>query len=962
MKAQIMKTITATVAIVFILQGILFGDTDYVPNRILVKLTDEAINDPEFFVQRDPLSTGLPSLDSLNQTNNITNILPVYIGNMKLEGKQQYGLLNWFIFDYNDSMDVETKIEQYNQNEWIFTSTPDYYLIPADIPPNDPYYSENWGYNNDGDFPSEPAGNPVGAIGFDTDIVAAWETLNTIDESITFGDPNITIAIIDTGIDYDHPDLTGNIWNRPDGLGPYQLSDYWSEYSGIDEIDDIFGLDLEDFDGIPEEFCNGQNQCTNHGTLCAGIAAGDTDNDIGISGVAGGCKILMIKKNNLYTNNYNHNITMSSYATGILYAVDREADIISISYGYSPGYGGINDDTYNVFNDAVNYAWEEEGLIIFAATHNYDYNYITWPANLENVIAVGAAAPCGTRKNGDRYGAEISCDGSGTGQPLPGNGWTWGSDWTEYPIGVGDNVDFLAPNLIPSTDNNGGYDISYGGTSCATPFAAGVAALIKSVNPFLTNVEIRAIMQYTATDVIDDAHIGEGMPWAGMSMEGWDMFTGYGMVNAGAAVQMAVDEPEFVRLYNQNQMGENIGGTLKLEDINQGNEYIVLSGSLAPVRFGDPYNVETLLLDHPDYTHIDWNQDRSEFRVRREAFVMLNLDIIAYFSSQNPLDISANYEGISITIRDPWYINQYGAQTDSYYPVEDNLEPDGYYHVFLDQGIYLPNPEPPFYSLSAPEVVLNSPTEAYVFNTWTGNYCNIESPANNETAIIARDDNNLSTVVANYTIVIDDPAGASPAPGNLTIDVSSGNPVLNWDHVNDSDRSHYNIFARYQALLGGQSVDWHVTCTSKNNTWTDTNVITGGQVYEKIYYKVTVVDYFNNESGYSNTVQCRGDVIYYPARETDISENIPRAFNLHPAYPNPFNPVTTIRYDLPVNSHVTLTVYDIRGGEVATLINGMVSAGYHTIRWDGRDFRSGIYFIRFITPAYIKTEKVILLK
>ena len=152
MKAQIMKTITATVAIVFILQGILFSDTDYVPNRILVKLTDEAINDPEFFVQRDPLSTGLPSLDSLNQTNNITNILPVYIGNMKLEGKQQYGLLNWFIFDYNDSMDVETKIEQYNQNEWIFTSTPDYYLIPADIPPNDPYYSENWGYNNDGDL------------------------------------------------------------------------------------------------------------------------------------------------------------------------------------------------------------------------------------------------------------------------------------------------------------------------------------------------------------------------------------------------------------------------------------------------------------------------------------------------------------------------------------------------------------------------------------------------------------------------------------------------------------------------------------------------------------------------------------------------------------------------------------------------------------------------------------------
>jgi photosystem II stability/assembly factor-like uncharacterized protein len=88
----------------------------------------------------------------------------------------------------------------------------------------------------------------------------------------------------------------------------------------------------------------------------------------------------------------------------------------------------------------------------------------------------------------------------------------------------------------------------------------------------------------------------------------------------------------------------------------------------------------------------------------------------------------------------------------------------------------------------------------------------------------------------------------------------------------------------------------------------------------------------------------------------------PGAYHLHPAYPNPFNPVTTIRYELPHASVVSLIVYDLLGREVARLLDGYMEPGYHEVQWDGRDFASGIYITRLATPGYSKSIKMVLLK
>jgi fibronectin type 3 domain-containing protein len=96
-------------------------------------------------------------------------------------------------------------------------------------------------------------------------------------------------------------------------------------------------------------------------------------------------------------------------------------------------------------------------------------------------------------------------------------------------------------------------------------------------------------------------------------------------------------------------------------------------------------------------------------------------------------------------------------------------------------------------------------------------------------------------------------------------------------------------------------------------------------------------------------------------------EPVPLAYQLYPSYPNPFNPTTVIRYDLPQTAEVRLVVYDLLGRDVVHLVDHQMEAGAHQVMWNGRDklgrlLPSGIYIARMITPAYIKSIKMVLLK
>ena len=89
---------------------------------------------------------------------------------------------------------------------------------------------------------------------------------------------------------------------------------------------------------------------------------------------------------------------------------------------------------------------------------------------------------------------------------------------------------------------------------------------------------------------------------------------------------------------------------------------------------------------------------------------------------------------------------------------------------------------------------------------------------------------------------------------------------------------------------------------------------------------------------------------------------VPTGFRLGQNYPNPFNPTTTIRYALPHRSHVTLTVFNTLGQQVAQLINGDIDAGYHEIQFNATNLASGVYFYRIQAGTFVQAKKLVVLR
>lgn len=165
--------------------------------------------------------------------------------------------------------------------------------------------------------------------------------------------------------------------------------------------------------------------------------------------------------------------------------------------------------------------------------------------------------------------------------------------------------------------------------------------------------------------------------------------------------------------------------------------------------------------------------------------------------------------------------------------------------------------------------------------------------------------------------------------------------------------------------------------TGVGNTWWYVRFLSN-----KIYYTsddgdTWIVQYTApSNSGYNHITKGRngglrlwaaridGGISVYngPTGIKNISTNTPREFKLHQNHPNPFNPVTTINYELPVASYVRLTINDIIGKETAVLINQMIQPGTYEVEWDASNYPSGVYFYKLIAGDYSESRKMILLK
>ena len=159
-------------------------------------------------------------------------------------------------------------------------------------------------------------------------------------------------------------------------------------------------------------------------------------------------------------------------------------------------------------------------------------------------------------------------------------------------------------------------------------------------------------------------------------------------------------------------------------------------------------------------------------------------------------------------------------------------------------------------------------------------------------------------------------------------------------------------FNVYRSADGGE---WELLGMVEEAHHMDHEVV-DGFMYE--YYVTSV--FSHGESEGSETAGIYVDFV-------SVEDRIPMEFAVHQNYPNPFNPVTTIQFDLPEATDVNITVYNMMGQVVKTLVNGNIAAGYHNVQWDGvNDFgqkvSTGIYIYRVITPKHNTTKKMVFLK
>lgn len=195
-------------------------------------------------------------------------------------------------------------------------------------------------------------------------------------------------------------------------------------------------------------------------------------------------------------------------------------------------------------------------------------------------------------------------------------------------------------------------------------------------------------------------------------------------------------------------------------------------------------------------------------------------------------------------------------------------------------------------------------------------------------------------------------------PQNLVISnagQNGQNPILQWTANAEPDFTSYKVYRGYQESKTAP-IYWNSTPTATvtTTTWTDPAVTIETAAPSSVHYRITAVDNANNASDYSNTVSTKsyfGPKISAEPPEDDLSSALPNDFALHQNYPNPFNPSTEIKYDLSEQGQVVLSIFNVVGQKVRTLVDESKDAGYHRIVWDGKDdlgigVASGIYLYR----------------
>jgi PKD repeat protein len=829
----------------------------YAPDHILVKFKNSSTQSLTLSLPRrmgaaaSGVQTGLASVDALNRAIGVQQISRPFIEPRDRSAALQAGVDRWYKLHLSPGADVEEAVRRYAEDPNVEYATPDWVAFPAAVP-TDPMYAAHWGHNNTAQLPGLDWGGTydhtltttVGTPGFDANAQAGW------DGTQGYGSSSVIIAIIDSGVNLSHPDLTL-----------------------------VTGYDYGDNDSNPED----DSAAPGHGTCCAGIAAAKANNGLGACGAAPGCVVMPLKVANSAGSMY-----FSAIVNAIYYAADHGANVISMSLG-----AAISSDAAT--DAAILYAYNA-GVTILAATGNENKSTISYPAINANVIGVGAASPCGDRKRSSSLSSEcnpgVSTDPHG--YTCDGERW-WGSNYGTATANAAGAVDIIAPTILPTTDiqgsggyRSGDYEPFFNGTSCATPYAAGVCALIKSKNPSYTPAQVRNQLVTTAQDIVNVE-----------SGAGWDRYTGYGMVDIQAAVGGGGCTPAVVANFSGTPTSGTAPLTVNFTDLSTG------SPTSWSWNFGDGGTATT---QNPSHAYT--------------AAGTYNVTLTATNACGSDPEVKNAY--ITVTAPGGWTTITY----DTFESGMGSYTDGGADMSRYTGGTYA------YEGVAAADIQDNSGT-ASAFTTTTGR--NVSGYATQQITFYFRA---------------------------------------------QSMETGEDFWVRYYNGSAWQTVATYVSGTNfANGTFYSATVTLTKGTYTfptnaKISFQCDASD--NNDDVYIDAITWRGSTgaamtsdggtlfAVGESGDTDpaLKASSPAALatSLDQNHPNPFKPRTEISFSLAKEGGVRLEVFDIAGRRVASLVEGVKSAGRHTVSFDASSLSSGTYFYRLTAGGAVEQKKMVLLK
>lgn len=425
--------------------------------------------------------TGIPSIDEKNTKYDIKKIKRVFqLNNGDESAFNKFGLNRIYVFYIAPGKDIQSIASDYNSDSFVDYSEPNFIGYAAGVRgtggnkynkelniPNDEAFDKQWYLKNDGRI--SPSSGGRAKVGADINMVKTWD--------VEQGSSEVIVAILDSGISDDSPDLKGRMW-----INKGEIPNNGKDDDGNGYIDDYRGWDFayddkDNRDGF------------GHGTNIASTIGAVTNNVYGFAGINSKSKLMICK--NLSDENSGE---YEWWARSIKYAVDNGARVINMSEG------GV--DYSKTLKSAVDYAAEKD-VFISAAMMNKANNKDYYPAAFKGVFAVGAT------DTDDKRCKKFT--------------WGGGSCW-------GKHIKVVAPgNKIYGVDYNDfeSLDSYWSGTSQSTAMVSALVSLLISQKSTRTSEEIQDIIIATAQDEVGDSR---------EDVKGWDMYMGYGRIDCYLAL------------------------------------------------------------------------------------------------------------------------------------------------------------------------------------------------------------------------------------------------------------------------------------------------------------------------------------------------------------------------------------------------------------------------------------------